>query len=157
MTQRPQSIEETLARLEQHGVPSETRTEATTEALIARHPDLGRVAIADVTIDGPNGPIPARRYAAVSDTSPGSALVWLHGGAWVAGTQMSRFSSAFLCQVNVRALRERIEHHAVKRDARHVQNAFSVDSLTFSWFAHPGTALSCPLQAPWTAPRHAHQ
>jgi acetyl esterase len=61
----------------------ETRTDIDTVSLKRRFPRLGPVGITDVTIAGPNGPVPARRYRAPGSTRAG--LVWMHGGAFVAG------------------------------------------------------------------------
>ncbi|MDP9151476.1 MAG: alpha/beta hydrolase [Myxococcota bacterium] len=49
------------------------------------------VAMHDLTIPGPSGPLPARVYRAATrrrtDLSPG--LVWFHGGGWVLGSTTS--------------------------------------------------------------------
>jgi acetyl esterase/lipase len=46
------------------------------------------VATVDATVDGPHGPIPVRIYrpAGDSDAAGRAALLWLHGGAFVAGS-----------------------------------------------------------------------
>ncbi|MBL7493333.1 alpha/beta hydrolase [Frankia sp. AgB1.9] len=54
-----------------------------TAALTAHYPELGRVEVTEVVIDGPGG-MPARLYREPGPTT-GSALVWVHGGAFVTG------------------------------------------------------------------------
>jgi acetyl esterase len=73
-----------LAALEEHGPPPETRPEATTEGLIDRYPALAAVNVEPVEIPGPHGPVEARIYR-TPDATNASALVWFHGGAFVAG------------------------------------------------------------------------
>lgn len=73
-----------LADLETNGNPPETRPEASTEGLVERYPVLASVMVEPVEIDGPNGPVEARVYRNHEITST-SGLVWVHGGAWVAG------------------------------------------------------------------------
>ncbi|MBL7498237.1 alpha/beta hydrolase [Frankia sp. CNm7] len=54
-----------------------------TAALTAHYPELGRVEVHDVTVDGA-GRMPARLYREPGHAT-GSALVWAHGGAFVGG------------------------------------------------------------------------
>jgi len=56
----------------------------TAEWLIGEYPHLAEVAISDVAIVGPHGPVPARLYRSSSAQS-GRALVWVHGGGFIAG------------------------------------------------------------------------
>jgi acetyl esterase/lipase len=65
------------------GPPPETRPEAAHDALVARFPEFGAVSVEDTSIDGPHGPVPARRYA--PPTASGAVLLWLHGGGWING------------------------------------------------------------------------
>jgi acetyl esterase/lipase len=66
------------------GPPPETRREAAHDALVARYPAFAAVATEDLTIDGPHGAIPARRYTPAEPN--GAVLLWLHGGGWVNGS-----------------------------------------------------------------------
>ncbi|MEX5632639.1 alpha/beta hydrolase [Parafrankia sp. FMc2] len=54
-----------------------------TAALTAHYPELARVEVRDVTIDGAGG-MPARLYREPGRAT-GTALVWAHGGAFVTG------------------------------------------------------------------------
>jgi acetyl esterase len=84
MTSTLPPLAEVIALLEAHGPPPESRPEATTEDLVERHPELAGVAIEELAIDGPHGGVPARLYTGPRQS--GAALVWLHGGAFIAGT-----------------------------------------------------------------------
>jgi acetyl esterase len=55
-----------------------------TSRLIELDPTLGGVTVEDVSIDGPHGPVPIRRYIGSDD--PISTLMWVHGGAFVFGS-----------------------------------------------------------------------
>jgi acetyl esterase/lipase len=57
------------------------RSEA--EPLGSRFPGLSDVEVRDLVIDGPHGPIAGRTYHGPGDREVG--LVWVHGGAFVAG------------------------------------------------------------------------
>jgi acetyl esterase len=78
------SVAEMIAAHEANGPAPETRAEATTEALVERYPILGAVRVEDVAIDGPHGPVDARTYTMGDGGDLG--LLWMHGGAWVAGS-----------------------------------------------------------------------
>jgi acetyl esterase/lipase len=52
-------------------------------SLVRRFPQLGEVTTHDVTINGPHGPIYGRVYRGPGESRAG--LVWVHGGAFVAG------------------------------------------------------------------------
>ena len=85
MTDSTPSMADMLAFLEEYGPPPETRPEATTAGLIKLYPALESVTIQPVQIPGPPGPIDARVYR-TPGTDTASGLVWMHGGAFVAGT-----------------------------------------------------------------------
>lgn len=51
---------------------------------LARSPRPPVDTVADLTVDGPAGPLPARLYRPAWD-GPAPALVYLHGGGWVLG------------------------------------------------------------------------
>jgi acetyl esterase len=55
----------------------------TAEWLAARYPHLAEVQVSDVAVDGPHGAVPARLYR--GPRASGHAIVWAHGGAFVAG------------------------------------------------------------------------
>ena len=60
--------------------------ESPEEVLLAA-PELARVDVTDVALDGPRGPVPARRYLPEGGLAAvRSACVWVHGGAFVMGT-----------------------------------------------------------------------
>lgn len=65
------------------GPPPETRTDVDTESLIRRFPRLASVRIRSIGIEGPHGTVPTRLYETAE--SNGIALVWVHGGAFLAG------------------------------------------------------------------------
>lgn len=52
-------------------------------SLLARFPALQAVTVRDVDIDSVHGKVPARMYD--PETPSGVALVWVHGGAFIAG------------------------------------------------------------------------
>lgn len=79
------TLADMVLALETYGPPPETRTGLDTASLVAADAELGVVEIADLVIDGPHGPIPARRYRHAREQS-GDALVWMHGGAWISGS-----------------------------------------------------------------------
>jgi acetyl esterase/lipase len=54
----------------------------TTEALTAWFPELSRIDVEPVVIDGPNGDVDARVYRS---PDPVAVLVWVHGGAFAFG------------------------------------------------------------------------
>jgi acetyl esterase/lipase len=57
--------------------------------LLARFPELASVEVTQPVITGPGGAVPARLYrrpGVVSDPDRAAALVWVHGGGFVAGT-----------------------------------------------------------------------
>ncbi len=64
------------------GEPAELRLGIDTASLVERAPELGAVHVDDLELEGPHGPIPARRYLA---PQPAAGLVWVHGGGYVAG------------------------------------------------------------------------
>jgi acetyl esterase len=59
------------------------RDDIDTASLLRRFPALDRVAIEPIEIDGPHGTVQARSYRGPGTASAG--LVWVHGGAFVAG------------------------------------------------------------------------
>ncbi|HZU75077.1 MAG TPA: alpha/beta hydrolase fold domain-containing protein [Acidimicrobiales bacterium] len=59
------------------------RPDNTSAALIERYPELEPVTVEELAIHGPHGPVPARLYRPPAPAGP--ALLWLHGGAFIAG------------------------------------------------------------------------
>jgi acetyl esterase len=79
-----QSFFESLIRdLEQSGPQPAPWAHMTSEWLAQQYPHLAQVGISEVDVTGPHGPVPARLYR--SAAASGSALVWVHGGGFVAG------------------------------------------------------------------------
>jgi len=72
-----------IGALEAHGEPPEPRIDVDTQSLVARYPELEAVHVQTPIIEGPNGPVDARLYTTGAGTA---ALVWVHGGAFIAGT-----------------------------------------------------------------------
>jgi acetyl esterase len=72
-----------IALLEQSGAPPVIAEGTDTASLITRFPELATVSIAPVSIPGPNGPVEARHYRTAHPSS--ARLLWVHGGAFVAG------------------------------------------------------------------------
>jgi acetyl esterase/lipase len=62
---------------------ADPRIDIDTASLVARFPALAGVEVTELQLTGPHGVIPARRY--LGDTRSGRGLVWVHGGAFVAG------------------------------------------------------------------------
>jgi acetyl esterase len=60
------------------------RDDIDTASLVARFPHLARVTVRDVEIAGPHGGVNGRVYRAPGDADAG--LVWVHGGAFIAGS-----------------------------------------------------------------------
>jgi acetyl esterase len=78
-------IDEAIAWLGDRGEPADPRPDIDTASLIRRFPHLAGVTVDDVAIDGPRGPVPARRYSDAGAAASGRALVWVHGGAFIGG------------------------------------------------------------------------
>lgn len=62
---------------------TDPRDDIDTTSLKQRFPSLAGVEVADLALEGPHGPIPARHYA--GPVRSGAGLVWVHGGAFVSG------------------------------------------------------------------------
>lgn len=78
-------FEEMLAHLRTHGEPADPRDDVDTASLRRRFPHLRGVESRDVTFEGARGPQPARLYRDPSAPLSGTAMVWVHGGAFVGG------------------------------------------------------------------------
>jgi len=60
------------------------RDDIDTASLVRRYPALGEVTVRDVEIAGPHGTVPGRVYRGAGE--PRAGLVWVHGGAFIAGS-----------------------------------------------------------------------
>ena len=65
-----------------------------TEKLVADFPELGRVVVTDVAIDGPGGPVPARAYRAPAASGTGLAAASLRQ---VSSEWSARIGSSIQC------------------------------------------------------------
>ncbi|WP_158866992.1 alpha/beta hydrolase [Leifsonia sp. AG29] len=78
-------LAEALAWLREHRDIADPRPDIDTAALKRRFPRLANVTTLDLAIDAPNGRQPARAYRDDTAHPSGSALVWVHGGAFIGG------------------------------------------------------------------------
>ncbi|MGN7799618.1 alpha/beta hydrolase [Leifsonia sp. 22587] len=78
-------LPEAIAWLRENGEPADPRPDIDTASLRRRFPRLAHVRTRDLVVDAPSGRRPARLYH--DDTVPptGTALVWVHGGAFIGG------------------------------------------------------------------------
>lgn len=84
-TPRSLPFPEMLRWLRENGEPADPRPDIDTASLIQRFPRLANVTSVDLVIESPHGSQPARSYRDDVATPTGSALVWVHGGAFVGG------------------------------------------------------------------------
>lgn len=78
-------IADAIRWLAENGEPADPRPDIDDASLRRRFPRLAAVETSDVSVEGPNGPVPARLYGDASARSAGRALVWVHGGAFLGG------------------------------------------------------------------------
>lgn len=74
-----------IARLERDGSPRDPRTDIDTNSLRQRFPRLAGVKVEETRFQSPHGTLPARVYLPSTARRTDAALVWVHGGGWVAG------------------------------------------------------------------------
>lgn len=74
-----------IARLERDGPPRDPRPDIDTDSLRQRFPHLAAVKVEEIEFKSPHGTLPARAYHPLTATKKDAALVWIHGGGWVAG------------------------------------------------------------------------
>ncbi|MDN3496482.1 alpha/beta hydrolase [Planococcus sp. APC 4015] len=75
-----------LRWLRENGEPADPRTDIDTASLKSRFPHLAEVVTEDLRIDGAGGRlVSARLYRDAVAPASGSALVWVHGGAFIGG------------------------------------------------------------------------
>jgi acetyl esterase len=73
-----------IRQLEEHGAPADPRAGLDTASLILSDPTLSAVNITEANVRGPHGDVPVRIYSDPAQPSA-SALVWVHGGAFIGG------------------------------------------------------------------------
>lgn len=79
-------LPEVLRMFREQGEPDDPRPDIDTHSLTRRFPRLAGVDATDVDIDGPGGRVvPGRLYRDAGAEASGSALVWVHGGAFIGG------------------------------------------------------------------------
>jgi acetyl esterase/lipase len=78
-------LPEALRWLRENGEPADPRTDIDTASLRRRFPRLANVETQELTVESPHGPQPARVYRDASAEATGTALVWVHGGAFIGG------------------------------------------------------------------------
>jgi len=78
-------LAEAIRWLAENGEPADPRPDVDDVSLRRRFPHLSAVETSDLSIDGPNGSVPARLYRDVSARPSGRALMWVHGGAFIGG------------------------------------------------------------------------
>jgi acetyl esterase len=76
-------FESLIGELEASGPQPAPWEHMTADWLKGHYPHLAEVVITDVDVQGPHGPVPARLYR--SSEGSGRALVWVHGGGFIAG------------------------------------------------------------------------
>lgn len=82
---RRMPVPDAIRWLAEHGEPADPRTDIDTASLERRFPHLRNVTTTDATAHGPHGPVPVRAYRDDSAAHTETALVWVHGGAFVGG------------------------------------------------------------------------
>nr|WP_274636105.1 alpha/beta hydrolase [Microbacterium bovistercoris] len=82
---RAMPLPEALRWLREHGEPADPRPDIDTASLKRRFPRLADVTTRDLVVESPHGPQPARAYRDATAPASGSALVWVHGGAFIGG------------------------------------------------------------------------
>ncbi|KJL47332.1 Lipase 2 [Microbacterium hydrocarbonoxydans] len=82
---RSLDLADMIAMLETVGEPVDPRTGIDTESLRTRFPRLGEVAMTDLEVPGSREGLAARSYVDPTASPSGSALVWVHGGAFLGG------------------------------------------------------------------------
>lgn len=73
-----------IRQLEENGAPEDPRAGLDTASLVRSDPSLSDVTITDQNVQGPHGDVPVRIYCDPAQPSA-SALVWVHGGAFIGG------------------------------------------------------------------------
>jgi len=78
-------VPDAIRWLAEHGEPADPRADIDTASLVRRFPHLAGVEAVDEVVGGPHGPVPVRVYRDAAAKPTGSALVWVHGGAFIGG------------------------------------------------------------------------
>jgi len=111
------------------------RDDIDTDSLRRRFPHLSEVVVEEIVIDGPHGPLPARHYR--GPISHGQGLVWVHGGAFIAGSldmPESHWVSMEFAARGVPVLA--LEYHKALEG---VHFPVPSDDVLAGWLAAPGT------------------
>jgi len=115
------------------------------EPLDRGFPHLSGVAVRDIVIDGPHGPIPGRTYRGPAGSDVG--LVWIHGGAFVAGDldmNEAHWVSLELAARGIAVLS--LDHQKALKGVHH---PIPSDEILAGWLAaaHDRDLLGVPLEA----------
>lgn len=79
----PPSWRELLARAQSQGGLGDPNPDARGERVLVSHPELASIEFESMAIAGTGGDVPARAYRPRGSAT--AALVWVHGGAFLAG------------------------------------------------------------------------
>jgi acetyl esterase len=110
------------------------RDDIDTASLVARFPNLDSVTVRDVEIDGPHGSVPGRVYRGRDSVVAG--LVWVHGGAFIAGSLDMPESHWVGMELAARGIRVLALDY---RKARHgIQHPTLSDEVLAGWLAAAG-------------------
>ena len=117
--------------------PMDMREDVDHASLVRRMPALGDVAVEDLAIVGPHGPIPARAYRGRPDSDRG--LVWVHGGAFIGGgldQPESHWVALSLASRGIRVLA--VDYQKARQGVRHPVLS---DEVLAAWIAAAGGAV----------------
>lgn len=109
----------------------EPRNDIDYESLLSRFPEFGAVQVRDLEIPSVHGPVPARAYDPASPKGVG--LVWVHGGAFIAGDlemPESNWVALVLAEQGISVLA--IDYTKALNGAHHPQPN---DEATAAWLA----------------------
>ena len=82
---RRMPVPDAIRWLAEHGEPADPRPDIDTASLVRRFPHLAGVETVDEVVRGPHGPVAVRVFTDAAAAPTGSALVWVHGGAFIGG------------------------------------------------------------------------
>lgn len=108
-------------------------------------PGIEIAQVADMSITGPGGEIPARLYVPAAAQGPGPVLVYFHGGGWVLGSIAQADS---LCRHMAETLGMRVVSVDYRMAPEHVFPAAYDDCLAATkWVAGSPEALGASVSA----------
>ena len=127
------------------GSPERARRMIAESAAIVEEAPPGAVMVNPLSIPGPGGAIPARRYVPVGVAAPSPGLVFLHGGGWVTGDLETHDA---LCRVLAIEGRLRVIAIDYRLAPEHPFPAAVDDAIAaFRWIAGEAESLGIdPLQ-----------